>query len=62
MNPCGLKDNAQRIVSGNGANANEPPLLNEEELAAFRPCQANNHRLEQELLLQSYVDSAFALE
>jgi hypothetical protein len=62
MNTRVLQDNAERIVPGSGANANEPPLLDEKEITAFWQCQSNNHRLEQELLLQSYVDAAFALE
>jgi hypothetical protein len=57
-----LKDNAERIVAGSGANANEPPLLDEEEVTAFRQCQRNNQRLEQELLLQAYVDATFDVE
>lgn len=52
-----LQDNLEQIGSGSSTEFREPPLLSSDELAAFRRCLADNKRLEQEQLLQAYVDA-----
>jgi hypothetical protein len=48
------------IVDGNGTTPTMPTNLTAEEAAAFTYCLENNCRLEQEKILQRFVDHAFA--
>jgi hypothetical protein len=60
MGTQALQDNLERIGSGSSTDSREPPRLSSDELAAFRHCLATNQRLEQEQLLQAYVDAEIA--
>jgi len=44
------------VRDGSGAKCREPGNLTDGELAAFRQCNRDNVRLEQEHLPQSYVE------
>ena len=48
------------IVDGNGTTPTMPTNLTMEEVAAFIYCSENNWRFEQEKILQSFVNYAFA--
>ncbi|MGE0605933.1 MAG: Wadjet anti-phage system protein JetD domain-containing protein [Pirellulales bacterium] len=56
MTDAVLRDHNALVLEGSGAAGSEPRNLVDDELAAFRQCQRQNWRLEQERLPQSYVD------
>lgn len=55
-----LQCHEEFIVPGNALAAPAPSNLTADETAAFANCAANNHRLEQEKILQPFVDETMA--
>ncbi|MCH7989127.1 MAG: hypothetical protein IID46_08245 [Planctomycetes bacterium] len=60
MDRATLEQHSQYVIPGNGTTPSLPSNLNEEESATFLLCSKHNQRLEQEHVLQPFVDSAFA--
>jgi hypothetical protein len=52
-----LNHHPRLVREGSGATCREPCNLTDEEHAAFRKCNRDNRRLEQEHLPQDYVES-----
>jgi hypothetical protein len=59
MDGATLNQHARYIVAGNATIMAEPANLTLEELQALRLCMSHNQRLEQEHIVQDYVDRAF---
>ena len=59
MDLATIESQREYHVAGNMTEASPPTNLSPAESAAFEYCVHNNYRLEQEKILQSYVDSVF---
>lgn len=60
MDRATLDHHAEAVVAGNAPPGTEPPELDHEERATYRRCAAKRQRLEQEKIVQNYVESRFA--
>lgn len=60
MDRATLEQHSDYVASGNGTTPSLPSNLTEEESATFLRCSKHNQRLEQEHVLQPFVDAVFA--
>ena len=59
MNQKTIEAHRRWSVEGNANQALPPTNLTQQERMAFEFCSANNFRLEQEKILQPFVDTMF---